>query len=503
MRRPFVVLLKLENKHQDVEATPPFGLLYLTSALEKAGFEVEIFHEAGSPDKIQAILSRVLPRDPLFVGLSILTGPSLLPSLAASRQIKNRSTIPVIWGGVFPSMLPRDMLRSPFVDIVAFGEGEETIVELARHFSEKGSRPTGLKTIRGIGYKENGLANFNPARPFIADLDLYPPAWKQVNIERYFFGFRSYFSQMGSGSRLPPGKIGIVMTSRGCPWRCGYCYNQFINKRNFRAHSVRHVIAEIEWLKRDHRISGLVFYDDNFFSDPKRALEIVRDLGLPWNASFRANYATLWGEEFLRQLRDSGCVELRIGAESGSQRVLNLLQKDMMVEDIRRAAELCQKVGIRALFNFMTGLPGETWPDMLETFRLMDDLDQMGDGVVSFGPLVYLPWPGTPLFRRALEQGFHLPERLEDWAVDLGARQPATPYVDRRARFVNYFRILACRMNVEQLSFPWPAKLLRFLARKRWEKRAFRFPLEYYIPRLFFELLKILGVRKTIPSMYT
>jgi hypothetical protein len=75
--------------------------------------------------------------------------------------------------------------------------------------------------------------------------------------------------------------------------------------------------------------------------------------------------------------------------------------------------------------------------------------------------------------------------------------------VDRRAKFVNYFRILAYRKSVEQLPFPWPARLLSFVARKRWKKRAFRVPLDYYIPRFVFELLKILGMRKTTPSIYT
>lgn len=501
MRRRRIVLLKLENNPKDLKVAPPFGLLYLTSALEKAGFEVEIIHETGTPANIKKVLSRLVLLDPLFVGLSILTGPSLVPSLAASREIKKHSDRPVVWGGVFPSMVPQDILRSPCVDIVAIGEGEETVVELARHFAEKSPESAGLKKIQGIGYVENGRVTINPARPMIPDLDLYSPAWDHIDVERYFFDYRAYYSEMGS--RLPEGKTGTVMTSRGCPSRCAYCFNQFIYKRKFRAHSVGHAIAEIEWLKKDHKISAVLFLDDNFFSDQRRALEIVRIMDLPWSASFRANYATLWGEDFFRKLRDSGCLELRIGAESGSQRVLDLMQKDITVEDIRRSAELCLKHGIRALFNFMIGMPGEVWPDMLKTFQLMDDLEKMGDGVVASGPLVYLPWPGTSLFDSAVEKGFHRPERLEEWTVNMGARQPATPYVDRRAKFVHYFRILAYRKSVEKLIFAWPAKLLSFLARRRWEKRAFRVPLDYYIPRFVFELLKILGVRRIIPSIYT
>jgi radical SAM superfamily enzyme YgiQ (UPF0313 family) len=179
------------------------------------------------------------------------------------------------------------------------------------------------------------------------------------------------------------------------------------------------------------------------------------------------------------------------------------MQKDITVEDIRRSAELCLKHGIRALYNFMIGMPGETWADMLMTFQLMDDLEKMGEGVHVGGPLVYLPWPGTALFDLAVKKGFHRPDRLEDWAVSMGARQPATPYVDRRAKFVNYYRILAYRKNLDKLSFAWPAKLMRYAARKRWEKRAFRLPLDYYVPRFVFEILRLLGIRKNLPMIYT
>jgi anaerobic magnesium-protoporphyrin IX monomethyl ester cyclase len=501
MSRRTVALLKLENSRKDLEVAPPFGLLYLASALEKAGFEAAVIHELGTPEAIPAVLSRVLELDPLFAGISILTGPSLVPSLAFSRALKARADLPVVWGGVFPSMVPADILPSPWIDAVAVGEGEETVVELARHFSAGRPGPDGLRAIRGLAFAEGGEARINPAREPIGDLDLYPPAWSRIDPARYFFDYGSYFAEMGS--RLLSGKTATVMTSRGCPWRCGYCFNQYLHKRRFRAHSVRHVLAELDWLKREHGLSAVVFLDDNFFSDPERALEIVRDLGRPWSASLRADNAAGWGEAFFRRLRDAGCRELRIGAESGSQRILDLMRKDIAVADIRRSAELARAHGIRALFNFMIGIPGETWPDMRETFRLMDELGRMGDDISVGGPLVYLPWPGTALFDAAVAMGFRRPRRLEDWAVNLGARQPATPYVDRRAKFVNYYRILGYRKRLEGLPFAGPARLLRRLARARWEKRFFRVPLDYYLPRLFFELLKRLGLRETLPSIYT
>ena len=185
------------------------------------------------------------------------------------------------------------------------------------------------------------------------------------------------------------------------------CYNQFINKRKFRAHSVRHVIAEIEWLKKHHQISAVIFLDDNFFSDPKRALEIVRNLGLPWTASFRANYAALWGQDFRSFATaaawnsESSGIGVPEDSESHAEGHYGRGHptKRRIVPEVRhpRPVRLHDRPARRDL------------ADMLKTFQLMDDLGKMGDGVFAGGPLVYLPWPGTALFDLAVGKAFIVP----------------------------------------------------------------------------------------------
>jgi radical SAM superfamily enzyme YgiQ (UPF0313 family) len=148
----------------------------------------------------------------------------------------------------------------------------------------------------------------------------------------------------------------------------------------------------------------------------------------------------------------------------------------------------------------MVGFPGELWSDIMMTLQVMDSLEDQG-GVVN-GPSLYLPYPGTPLFDSAVEKGFSPPHRMEDWGVQWGPKQPLTPFGDKRARFIGYYRTLAFRKNTSSLKFPLFAEVLKFLAQKRWKKRYFSLPLDYYIPRLAWSFLKTFGFKKIARALY-
>ena len=478
MSKVDVFLLKLEPDFESYHLAPPFGILYIADALEKKGFRVRVYHEKGTPGVIDKIGAEVEEHKPLFIGVSTMTGPSLIPSLAVSRKIKEKSKSPVVWGGMHPTMLPAQTLKETPIDIAAIGEGELTAVEIAGALADKGLDPKNLKNIPGIAFRENGQITVNPTKPFISDLDAYAPAWHHLDRGRYIYKSKYFYGRMAP---IPPGQsIAAVTTSRGCPWRCGYCYNQFVNKRTFRAHSADRIVAEVEALKKDFGVSAVIFEDDDFFANKKRALEVVRRIGIPWSSSIRANYIARWGEDFIKEISENSCVEIRIGAESGSPRVLEIMQKDITVEDILRSAELCQEYGIHHLTNFMIGIPGESWEDMLLTFDLMDRLEKEGHFVN--GPSVYLPWPGTPLYDIAVERGFRPPEEMTAWAVQWGKDQPRTPFLKSHLRLVNHYRTLALRDRGRAQRFPAVGKMLKALARKRWEKRFFKWPLDYSVP---------------------
>jgi anaerobic magnesium-protoporphyrin IX monomethyl ester cyclase len=488
-----VMLAKLDSEKKEYSMAPPFGILYLADALEKAGFSVRLIHELGTEADIQALVELVSVEKPLLVGFSTLTGPSLLPTAQASKAIKETQPVPVVWGGLHPTMLPQQTLMNDFIDIVAIGEGERTIVELAGVLREHGPEAEELAKVAGIAFKSDGKVVLTKPRPFIKDLDDLHPAWHHVDIGRYFSSGKHFYTDVGS--QFWGEKIAAVFTSRGCPWRCGFCYNQFVNKRTFRPHSAQRVIKDIQDYKERYGITAFIFEDDCFFTNKDRALEIIRHIGVPWTCSIRANYLTRWGDDFVSELKQHNCAELRIGAESGSQRVLDMMNKDITVDQIRTAAELCLKHGVKPSLGFMVGIPGESWSDVLQTLELMDELEKMGDGIAVIGPCIFTPYPGTPLFELAIEQGFKPPASLEQWGIRIwDHKQPLAPYVDRRIRLLPYYRRLAKRTDFDQLTFSLPTKILRQVARLRWRYRFFHFPLDYTLPAFGLNMLTKLGL---------
>jgi len=491
-----VILTKLDSEEKEYRMAPPFGILYLADALEKAGFSVRLVHELGTEADIQAVVELVSIEKPLFVGFSTLTGPPLLPTMRASKAIKETQPVPVVWGGLHPTMLPQQTLMNDFVDIVAIGEGERTIVELASVLRGHGLDAGKLAKVAGIAFKNNGQVILTKPRPFIKYLDDLRPAWHHVDIERYFRSGQHFYTDMGS--QFWGEKIAALFTSRGCPWRCGFCYNQFVNKRTFRAQSAQRVIRDIQDYKECYGVTAIVFEDDGFFTDKERALEIIRHIGVPWTSSIRANYLVKWGDDFVEELSQHHCAELRIGAESGSQRALDMMHKDITVDQIRVAAELCLKHEVKASFGFMVGIPGESWSDVLQTLELMDELERMGDGIAVVGPCIFTPYPGTPLFDLAVEHGFKPPTSLQEWSIRLfDHKQPLAPYADERIRFIAYYRRLANRTDFSQLAFSLPTKILGQVARLRWRHRFFCFPFDYTLPAFGLNMVTRLGLTDT------
>jgi radical SAM superfamily enzyme YgiQ (UPF0313 family) len=493
-----VCLVKLEPGHDIRGLPPPFGILYLADALEKAGFQVKLFHTTCNRAALRGLVAAVRREKPLWVGFSNFTTSPLGLAGKISFEIGKGLNVPIVWGGVHSTIFPRQTLQNDFVDMVSLGEGEETAVELTGTLARSGPDPRELAKIRGIGFKRAGEIIINEDRPFIGDLDKYSPAWHQLGIENYIYNGGHFYNEIGS--KLGGGKTAALITSRGCPWRCGYCYNQAVHRRRFRAQSVDKVMKEVEYLK-SFGVSALIFEDDNFFSDRERATEIIRRIGIPWSCSIRADYIAKWGENFLAQLKANNCYELRIGVESGSQRVLDLMQKDITLEQIRGAIALCARFEIRTLLNFMVGIPGETWDDVCRSLDLVDELEKCGRHVTVSSVGIYAPWPGTVLSVAALAQGFHPPKKLAGWSRFWAQRSKIPPYADRRIKFIGFYRVLI-RKDFAGLPFPFLAGLLRRVALFRWRRRYFRWPLDYYVPAFFLRMLRRCGLRRLAGALY-
>jgi anaerobic magnesium-protoporphyrin IX monomethyl ester cyclase len=482
-----VILTKLESIGSETDVRgfhPPFGILYLADSLEKAGFSVRLVHEEGTKANIQALVDLVATEKPSFVGFSVVTGPSIIPSLEASREIKERYRIPIVWGGLQPTLLPQEALAKACIDVLGIGEGERTIVELAQVLSQHGLEAGKLEKVTGIAFKQDGQVVFTEPRPFIRDLDDIRAAWHHLDIERYIRPEVYLASDWGEGGK----RATAINTSRGCPWRCGFCYNQAVNKRTFRAQSAARVIQEIQDLKDRYDISGIRFSEDHFFSNGQRALEIIRNTGIPWSATIRVDDLTRGGDDFVKDLAENQCAILRCGVESGSQRVLDLIRKDVSLDQVREAAELCGKYGVRIGFLFLLGFPGESWAEVCETLDLMDELEGMNEYIIVALPAIFCPFPGTPLLSAAMQHGFKPPASLEEWGntIDVIVKNAGShpPYVDRRVeRAIDYLRLIRVR-DFDSLALSLPAKVLQRMAKMRWKHRFFSFPIDWHLAAL-------------------
>lgn len=389
-----VVLIKLDSP--EAVNYPPFGLLYVGGALKKAGYDVELLHITAQ--QVQEYVQKVVDKRPLFVGFSVFTGQAMRAHAEMCRQIKRLSDIPIVWGSVHPSLLPEQCLQESYIDIVVIGEGEITTVELAQTIMEKAD----LSQVQGIGYKSNGMPRINSPRPFIHDLDSFSLDWSLINIGRY----------------IQPcwdrNRVLHFITSRGCPHRCTFCYNLKFNQRRWRAHSVDFVVSHINHLKTEHNLDGIIYWDDNFFVAKKRAFEILQRINLPYYAEARVEYID---KDFALQLNETGCRELLVGLESGSDRILRIIQKDSTVDDIYRAVEALSKYpNICLAGSSIMAYPTETREELKATLQMIArvfDIHRNTDFTTGF----YLPHPGCELHDLAVKEGFSPPNRTEDWEL--------------------------------------------------------------------------------------
>ncbi|MBA7695510.1 hypothetical protein ES703_104138 [subsurface metagenome] len=215
-------------------------------------------------------------------------------------------------------------------------------------------------------------------------------------------------------------KVGALITSRGCPYRCIFCYNNWWGTP-VRYHSPERVVEELNQLVKVYGAKAFYFHDDTFTANKKRVQKICELMisnglsGFPWSAWTRADLVDL---ELLKIMKKAGCVKLDFGFESGSQRILNVIKKETTVGQNRKTIELCKKVGIWLTGSFMIGNPSETIEEigMTEQFIEESDLDEFHVSIAT-------PFPGTELWRWAKERGL-ISDPVDYSSLRIGAESP-------------------------------------------------------------------------------
>lgn len=375
---------------------PPFAMMILAANIRDKHEVMVLDRNIENTQNYDNLRLAIKEFEPDIIGVTSLTGKGILDCLGIARVAK-RKGIAVAWGGTHASLFPEQTLRHKLVDFIVVGEGEITFSKLLEALAEK--KP--LRDINGLGYKIGQKIIINPERAFIENLDDFPlPAWDLTNIEKYIYSFH------GVARKLD------MVTSRGCPHRCTFCYNLKFNKRRWRGRSAESIMAELKLLVANYQIDCVRFDDDLFTADKERLKEFCelnkKELKIKWDANCRVNDLT---EDFLRYVKKAGCVRLTVGVESGSDRVLNFLKKDITVKQCIKGFALAEKYGIMTSSSIIIGLPTETKEEVRQTITMAK---KSKASHVTIGP--YIPYPGSELSEYCVREGLiEYPKRIEDW----------------------------------------------------------------------------------------
>lgn len=489
----------------------PLSVLTVARVPAAEGYEVHIVSSALYDDPLAEVLSHA--GDSICVGISAMTGFQIRDGLRIARAVKQRyPEVPIVWGGWHPSILPEQTLNDEAVDIVVCGYGDRTFPELVHALEERAE----LKGIKGLVVKNRDGSITRNAPRLLEDLDDLPSIpYHLVEVERCFF-----VSEFGKRT-IPH------ISSYGCPHRCAFCVEPIVNQRRWKAFSAERVVEEWEMLWKRYGADGIAAIDSNFFVDKKRVYEICQGLlkkgvKIRWGcASGRIPQLVRYEPEIWEAMERSGCSTILVGSESGSQDALNLISKDMDVEETVRFAELAKRHHIKIFYSFMVGLPWssdlrrnrvEVEKEYRATLALIQRLLKVSDRN-RFMYFMFLPYPGAPLYDRAVQLGLQVPDSLEGWSdhlqtpddgFNISVKQKwMTPYQARLTAMLSQYifglldadtyPVLKQRVPPGPLRwlFGCAFKVAVLLVKLRWRYQFFRFPLDYWLFTLVYRYGKL------------
>lgn len=369
------------HERQVMKPYPPLGILYLSSYLKREGFDVGIFDSTfASPADFETLLARERPP---IVGLyvNLMTKFNALKMIAAAKDYGAT----VILGGPEPPYYAREYL-SHGADIVVKGEGELTLAELLPHLAQKGMHELG--DIMGIAYlnSEDELVETLP-RPFIPDLSANPwPDREAIDIPGYMRIWKDHHGQSSVS----------VIHARGCPYTCTWCSHSVYGNTH-RRRTPEDAADELLWIKERYN-PDLIWYADDVFAINHRWLfryaEALKARGvrIPFECISRADRLN---DEVVKTLADMGCFRLWNGSESGSQKILDAMDRKVQVDDVQAKTRLLKQYGIQTGMFIMLGYDGETPEDIADTVEHLKKCDPD-----LFLTTVAYPIAGTPYHAR-------------------------------------------------------------------------------------------------------
>jgi radical SAM superfamily enzyme YgiQ (UPF0313 family) len=401
----------------------PLGILYISAYLEQHGYDNVIFDSTFS--SFGQLCSTIIKESPGVVGIytNLMTKLNVLRLIDFIKKDESLRKTKIVLGGPEVRNHATNFLKHG-ADFIVFGEGEQTMLELVQWLS--GNLTIDVEEIEGIAYKNGkGELHQNRERSKLRNLDELPlPNRLKVNLQLYFDAWKN--------------KHGVsaisINTMRGCPYTCKWC-SRAVYGQSYRRRSAKNVVDEMEWIKQHYSVDSIWFVDDVFTISHKWLEEFVneltiRNVAIPYECITRSDRMN---EDVIKKLKKSGCFRVWIGAESGSQKVIDLMDRRVNVAQVQEMIQLSKKHGLQAGTFIMVGYPGETKEDIYATVSHLKKADPD-----LFTITVAYPIKGTPLYEE-IEDRFiaDLPwEKSTDRDIDF-ERTYNRRYYDYAIKMIN------------------------------------------------------------------
>ncbi|OFX34921.1 MAG: hypothetical protein A2X08_02015 [Bacteroidetes bacterium GWA2_32_17] len=437
MNKKAIILFFPIVKDVGIHLVFPVALLHLERMVRHLDIEIILLDEQlnrNYTDIIRQTQGRLL-----FAGVSAVVGPQVKNGVKFSETVKSITGAPIIWGGWFATAYPKLVLNDGYADYVCIGQGELPF----KAFTERMLSSEDISDIPGIGYKKNGQTFVN------SNLGLVNPNSFPL-IDRTLIDLNSLIDL--NGKVAPEFRVLFYTASYGCPHKCNYCSSAHIFQQKWYAKKKSEVIDDLKYYKEKASISQVIFWDDNFFTNKKFSLEFCNELissglSLTWTAQSQVhNFLKNYSDEDIQLMYKAGCRRLMIGAESGDQETLDMLNKKTRVEENLEMVRLCKKHNIRTRLHFMICFPPDPDKDFWATMNIVGRAVLI-DRAVEVGIKFFKPIAGTTIYQLCLDNGFVDPLTTNE-LIDSFPNKTDPPWYKRNYRkerdnFVNFYFLFA------------------------------------------------------------
>ncbi|MGD1093063.1 MAG: radical SAM protein [Bryobacteraceae bacterium] len=452
----------------------PLSILALAAMIE--GKEDYAIVDGNLEDDPRAAIVRAMrERSARLLAVSVMPGPQMVAAFPVCAWFKETyPNVPIVWGGYFPSLYPDTALNAKYVDFVVRGQGEETFVELLYALANERA----LSTIRGLSYRDAfGLHVHNPERPMRSPGDFPVMPYHRLDPTKYLLP-----TFLGS-------RTAVHQASIGCPYKCNFCGVVDFSGSREKMAPPEHTASVLAQLQRDYGVDAVQFYDNNMFLREDHARELadrLEPLGMRWWCEARVDAMLRYSDDTLRKIRRAGCVMIFFGVESGSNRKLAEMKKEITAEQSLELAARMRQFDIVPEYSLIFGNPSDSVSDFHETVAFARKVKRINPDI-EIVVQTYVPVPQRRGEMYGKLDSLELPTTVEEWATDRWFRfsireDPELAWLppELRRRIKGFETVMNARWpTVQDWRLPrWARWMLKGLGSWRYAMGAFNNPFE-------------------------